>query len=227
MSEIKLGIYNLVDSYLEKKANEKESRDYLGGSIIGKECSRALWYDFYSPKKITHPRVNRIFDLGNLIEDYVISLLKGAGLTVYESDENGEQFGFVDGHIAGHIDGVVTGLPESSKPHLLEIKSANSKRFKEFQDKGYKSNKTYWTQVQVYMFKMGLERALVAVMNKDNCELYFERIELDKKFAERQLLRAKEIVKLKEEPVRPYSKPTFYKCKFCDHREECWNLKEE
>jgi len=65
------------------------------------------------------------------------------------------------------------------------------------------------------MLKMGLENCLAVVINKNTCELYFERIKLDKKYAERVILRGKEIAKFdkKDIPIRKYSKSTFYKCK--------------
>lgn len=228
MTEIKLGIEKLIDDAIVKRAESKESRDYLGLSSIGTECSRELWYSFHQPEKITDPRLNRIFDLGNKIEDYLIELLREAGLTVYTHDENGNQFGIVDGLLAGHIDGVVVGLPESTKPHVLEFKSAKDSRFKEFVKNGYKSDAKYWAQVQTYMYYMKLENALVVIMNKDDCNLYFERIKLDKKFAERKILRGKEIAEMTDDiPARQYTKPTFYKCKFCNYNEKCWEGKDE
>lgn len=220
---IKTGVALLVDNAIEAKAMAKESRDYMGASGLGKDCSRQLWYSYHTPKPITDPRVNRIFQLGHTLEDMVVKWLRDAGLTVHTEMEDGEQFGFVDGVIAGHIDGVIEGLPESTKPHLLEIKSANSKRFKVFQNKGYKSDSVYWTQVQVYMLKMNLDRCLVIIINKDNCELYFERVTFDKQYAERKLLRGHEIAKLiNDPPIRPYSKSTFFRCRFCDFNKECW-----
>lgn len=224
MTDLKMGLALLVDKAIARKAEEKQHRDYMGASGIGTECSRQLWYSYHAPKQITDPRVNRIFDLGNSVEELVIGWLREAGLTVYEVDDNGDQFGFTDGPIAGHIDGVVIGLPESTKPHLLEVKSANAKRFKSFQDKGYKTDPKYWVQIQTYMLKMNLENGLVVVMNKDNCDLYFERVKLDKRFAERKLSRAKEIAALVDDPpIRQYSSKDYYKCKWCDHREECWS----
>lgn len=220
--EIKLGTLKLIDNALEKMAREKQSRDYLGASILGEECYRNLWYQYHTPKPIDDPRVNRIFRLGNVIEDEVIELLRMAGLTVYTEDENGEQFGFVDGNVAGHIDGVVVGLPESTKPHLLEIKSASSKNFKKFVKDGYKSNPKYIAQVQVYMLKMGLENCIAVVYNKDTSELYVERIKLKKREAQMYLSKGQSIVEMDEKPPRKYSSSTFFKCRFCNYNEECW-----
>ena len=227
MGVIKLGTAKILDDALVKRALSQKPRDYMGASGLGTECSRELWYSYHEPLPIDDPRLQRIFDLGNAIEDLVIQWLREAGFTVYTEDENGEQFGFIDEEVAGHIDGVILGIPESTKPHLLEVKSANAKRFKQFIEKGYKSDKKYWTQVHTYMKEMSLEKCLVVVVNKDNCDLYFERIDLDTKYADRQILRGKEIAKLKNDiPVRQYQSPTFYKCKWCNYRDKCWEARE-
>lgn len=219
------GTHKLVLDAIQRRIDSEEPREYLGGSILGTQCDRQLWYQYHDPKRDHPPRVQMIFDMGNNIEDYIIRLLRESGLTIYDQDANGNQFGFVDGFIAGHIDGVIVGLPESDKPHLLEIKSANNKRFGDFQKKGCQVVESkYWGQMHVYMHKMGLEKALLVVMNKDNCELYFERVTLDPKYADSLMLRGEELVaQANEKDVRKkYKKSTSFGCKFCNWKDRCW-----
>lgn len=223
MTELVTGTLRVIDHALTEAARAEDPRTYLGASIIGEECHRKLWYSFHQPKPILDPRVNRIFRLGNLIEDEIIAILRLAGFTVYTEQENGEQFGFIDGPIAGHIDGVIVGLPESSKPHLLELKSAKDKSWKEFVKEGYKKDRKYWAQVQIYMRKMGLERALVIVYNKDTSELYLERIKLEKRQADAYISKGKAIAEMESEPPRQYSSKTFFRCRFCDWADTCWS----
>jgi len=221
MSEIKLGTIKLIDDAIAKRVHSP--RDYMGASILGKECDRDLWYSYKKPKPVHDPRVQRIFDMGHIIEEYVVGLLREAGLSVYEKDEAGKQFGFIDGAIAGHMDGVVMGLTESTKPHLLEIKSANEKRFKDFEKKGVKKmSNEYWVQIHVYMQKFKLDKGLFVIMNKNTCELYFERVDYDKGVADVYLTRGHELVGQVEEPSRKYKSSTFFKCRFCNYNEECW-----
>lgn len=227
MTELVTGTLRQIDHAITEKARSEKPRTYLGASSIGEECHRKLWYSFHKPKPILDPRINRIFRLGNLIEDEIIALLREAGFTVYTEDENGEQFGFIDGPVAGHIDGVILGLPESTKPHLLELKSAKDKSWKEFVKKGYAKDPKYMAQVQIYMRKMNLENALVIVYNKDTSELYLERIKLKKRHADALISKGKAIAEMGSEPPRQYSSKTFYKCKLCDWKEECWNDMEE
>lgn len=211
-----------IDKAIEERAESHASRSYMGLSGIGEECDRKLWYSYHQPRKTTDARVNRIFDTGNMFEDLVIKWLKEAGFKIYEPPK-GEQFGGSDEMLAWHIDGVIEGLPESSKPHLLEIKSAKDSSFKKFQKEGCeKANINYFVQCLTYMEKEGLERALFIVVNKDTQELYMERIKASKMEARGYIERARDIAKSEIEPSRKYKNSAFFKCKFCDWREECW-----
>lgn len=215
---------DLLDQAIENRAESRESRKYMGLSGVGEVCDRKLWYSFKVPKKITNPRVNRIFDLGNSIEDLVIQWLRLAGFNVVDRDDDGRQFGGEDEMLAWHIDGVITGLPESSKPHLLEVKSANDDNYKKFVKDGLqKTNSKYYAQCQTYMHKEGLERALFIVVNKDTSEMYMERIRYNKMEAIYYINRAKEIAKMETEPERKYKTKAFFLCKFCQWSEDCWS----
>jgi hypothetical protein len=181
------------------------------------------------PKPVTDPRILRIFEMGDVIEKLVIDYLKYSGLSVNDRDESGNQFGFADEGIAGHADGIISGLPESSVGHLLEIKSYNYDRFMGLKRDGMvKSSQQYYVQMVVYMEKFNLEKGLFIAYCKDNSEIYIERVNANKMEATRYLNRGKTILTKKEaeDLPRAYSHKSFYKCKFCDWREECWKKKQ-
>ena len=68
-------------------------RTHLGASLIGGECSRALWYGFrWATKPKFSGRILRLFNRGHLEEARFISLLLMIGCTVYQQDEKGNQF---------------------------------------------------------------------------------------------------------------------------------------
>lgn len=225
MTVVPLGTHKVLLDSIQKRIDAETPRNYLGASVLGTQCDRQLWYTWHQPKREHGPRIQMIFDMGNNIEDYIIGLLRDAGLTVHEKDSNGKQFGFKDGFIAGHIDGVIEGLAESKQPHLLEVKSANKSRFKTFQDKGCQiAEPKYWGQCHTYMFKMKLKKCLFVVMNKDTCDLYFERITLDAKYADNLMLRGEELIAENDcnNTKRRYKKSTSFGCKFCNWKSECW-----
>jgi len=222
MSKTTDEIARLVDEALLKDV--KEHRTYMGVSGIGVECSRQLWYSYFRPKAVDSAKVIRIFGMGHALEPIIIGWLKKAGLTIFTEDSKGEQFGFEEGVIAGHIDGVVLGVPFALKiPHLLEIKTANKFRFQEFVKNGFCSDEKYKAQVHVYMYKMKLTRCLAVVLNKDSQEIYYEIIELDEFYAISILNRAKEVAELEEMPGRKYPNKSFFKCQYCNWKQECWS----
>jgi CRISPR/Cas system-associated exonuclease Cas4 (RecB family) len=208
-----------IDAYLIKETEKKSPRTYLGGSAIGKECDRQIWYEYYQPIKNDNPRVERIFLLGHLMESLVLAMLKHAGYTVYHETDDGHQFGGEDEEIGWHCDGVIM---YHDTPHLLEIKSASDKRFNEMVKKGVRlSDPVYYTQMQVYMHYLELDKGLFVVMNKNNSELHMEVIEYNAIEAKYAINRGKEIVR-NEIPDRKYISKSFYKCAYCVYKEICW-----
>jgi len=221
------GILAQIDKALEIRTRGEKKRDYLGASQLGEECARKIWYGINRPRAPIEPRVQRIFDMGNMLEDYLIKILIESGLEVWDTDKaTGKQYGFVDGPIKGHCDGVIQGIPESNKPHLLEIKSAKNSRFNEMKKHGIESsNYQYWIQAHVYAYKLKLDKILFLVYNKDTSELYMERDNANHILAEGMIKKGKEIVAMEDPPDRAYHSSTFYKCKWCDHSKECWDGK--
>lgn len=216
-------IQQRIDDAIMAIVNSKTPRNYLGCSSIGEECDRKVWYSFHEPMKIEDPRVHRIFDLGHLLESYCISMLKHAGYEVFHDDGSG-QYGFTDEEVAGHIDAV---LMIDDTPYLLEIKSANDKRFAEMVKDGVAiSDPVYYTQMQTYMRYMNLDHALFMAINKNTSALHMEVVKYEKIKADYAINRGKEIIRgEKEEAQRKYSSSAFYKCKFCNYRSKCWGEK--
>ena len=116
-------------------------RAYLGGSEIGEECRRMLWYRFRHVRKATFPgRILRLFETGSYEENRIVHNLRAVGVTVHAVDPNtGSQFEYIacDGHFKTHFDGVVLGLFEAPKTwHLFAAKSSNTKQFAHLQKHG-------------------------------------------------------------------------------------------
>jgi len=217
------GTLHKIDDALTRRPDKK--RSYLGASELGYPCDRRVWYSYHMPEKreAIPPRVKRIFDMGHMIEEYVLDLLKDAGIIVWGEKPDGTQFGFKDDEIRGHADGIVKGIPESDQPHLLEIKSMNKSNFAKCEKRGIESEfYHYFIQMQIYMLKLELKNGLFISYCKDNSELYTERIKLDKMKAEFYLKRGKELVIENKTPDRKFKSSAYFECKFCPFKEECW-----
>ena len=210
----------VVDRAIETVGAKKKPRRYLGMSEIGDECSRRLWLKFHGgfvPK--FSAQMLRRFEMGHIIERCVVRDLKKAGYKV-----SGRQKVFKDfkDKFKGHCDGIVEGLEESSKPHILEVKSASDKWFKDFLKNGMMSNPKYSGQHHCYLGYEGLDRGYFVLENKDNSQRYQERVKFDRSIFERMREKARLIIESKSPPTGISERPDWFQCRFCDLNNDQW-----
>jgi len=218
---------NAIYAAWKAKGDAEESRGYLGASIIGHACERYLWYCFrQATKEDIGGRIYRLFNTGDIEEARIVEDLRMIGCTVHEVDPNtGQQFEISEfgGHFSGHTDGALVGLPEAPKTwHLLEAKSHNNKSFVALEKKGVKKSKPqHYSQMQAYMGKQGLKRALYFAVNKDTDELYCERVHFDQAHYDLLMEKARRIITQNQIPPRLSDRPDYYQCGWCDAKEIC------
>jgi len=217
--EINLSIASKIDAFHEEKI--EVLRSHMGVSGIGNECERAIWLSFrWVMKPKFSGRILRLFRRGHLEENNVIMDLKNIGIYVHDQQRRVN----FNCHVSGSIDGLIKGgVPEAEKTeHLLEIKTYNDKRFLKLKKEGVqKSDPTYYTQCQVYMLGLGIDRALFYAVNKNTDEIHTERLHLDKDFAVKAVDRAKKIAISDRLPHPLSTDPTWYKCKMCNYHSFC------
>ena len=208
-------IYKTTKRELEKGVIIADKRPYLGMSILGHHCSRYLWLTFrWAYTETYSKRLHRLFQRGHREEEVIISLLNEIGIKCLKTQTE-YVTGF--GHIKGHSDGVVIGVIEAPKtPHVLECKTANDKSFKKVQSQANleKSNIIYYCQTQLYMKHEKLPRCLFIMVNKNDDNLYVERVRYNKDTANLFENRGVSIV-LSPLPNKVKYPKTYYKCKRC------------
>jgi hypothetical protein len=228
----------LLDEALLEEQKLKPKRNYLGASRLGAECSRALQYEFMGRDSAHSAKILRVFEVGHLFEELVIQWLRLTGFEILTKDSNGNQFAFsaARGRIAGHIDGVVVAAPSALNlacPMLFEAKSMNNKSWQETVKKGIVLSKpTYAAQIALYQAYMeenfsGISQnpCLFTAVNKDTSELYHELVPFDGELAQRISDKAVNIIRATEAREllpRAFASSDVYSCKFCPHKEECW-----
>lgn len=219
-------------------------RGHMGASMLGDECARKVWYNFRWTTKPKFPgRVLRLFNRGHLEEGRVIALLLMIGTQVWQQDANGKQFriSWAEGHAGGSGDGVGKGIPDldAALPFVLEFKTHGEKSFIElagklnewrayvegtgrFTGKGVRECKPeHYTQMQLYMRKMGLTCALYVAVNKNTDDLYMEIIYLNPEYADQYIDRGEHLVWRTDAPKKINTSAGFFKCRFCDERPVC------
>ena len=185
-------------------------------SSLGDKCHRRLWLQYHKGFREVFPaRMLRLFGMGCIIEKIVVHDLRAAGFRVTGRQKTFKAF---KGKLRGHCDGIIECLPESNKPHILEIKSASDKSFREFQTKGLSGHSyadKYVAQLHLYMGYAGLDRALFIVENKNDQSRYMERVRFDKEqFVELQA-KADAIFTATAPPKGISDRTDWYECKFC------------
>ena len=211
--------------YILNMTNIEEGRRSrrIGMATLGGKCTRAMWLKFrwarYSP--LLNRRVRRIFRIGDAIEDLVIAELTDIGMIITKQQEPVEGWG---GHIFGYTDGRVTNVPEAPKTeHLLEVKSMNDRNFQQLKKKGVKLSKfEHYIQMQAYMGKLELTRALYAVYNKNDSEIYIERVHFDRSDYKHAMSRAVDVVSSETMPPNIINDPKNFACKWCDFIPICY-----
>ena len=205
-------------------------RDHLGASGIGAECSRAIWYSWrWATRARFTGRLLRLFQTGHLAEERFAIDLRSAGIQVMTVDpDTGKQWLCRDesGHFGGSADGVGVGFPEAPKAwHVTEFKTHSAKSFASLTKDGVeKSKPQHFTQMQIYMHLLGIERAAYLAVNKDTDDLYFERVRYDAEAALRLVAKAHRIIASENPPERISADPTWFQCKFCQHHAVCRHL---
>lgn len=224
----------LIDKAIDRQ--EERPRDYLGGSSIGKPCSRWLQYEYLgAPKdedKGLTARVRRIFHRGHQGEDWVIQWMIDAGFNVRTRGKDGRQFGFedCDGRFKGHIDGVVIEGPDGFKyPALFENKVLGAKGFANLVKHGLaKAYPEYAAQVATYQAYLQLAEnpAFFVALNADTMDLHLELVPFDMATAQACADKAASILLAcdhGETLPRIASDPNSFACRFCSFKQRCWD----
>jgi hypothetical protein len=217
-------IPHMKDAY---RAEEEGFRSHLGASVIGKPCARQIWYGFRWAKRPKFAaKMVRLFNRGHLEEARFIAMLLAIGVQVYQQDANGNQYRISDvgGHFGGSGDGIGVGIPDlaPNQPCVLEFKTHGEKPFKKLVTQGVKEAKPeHYTQMQIYMRKMGIPAALYAAVNKNTDEIHLEMVYLDAIHADQMIDRGRQIIMMRVAPEKLNDSPGWYECTYCEMKDVC------
>lgn len=225
--EIGKAIAAEVDRVYAENHTEKP-RKHLGASVIGDECSRAVWYGFRWFKfERFGGRMLRLFQRGHAEETRIIEWLRSIGAIVYDKDpQTGKQWltSLFGGHFGGSCDALLSNLERFHLPGwgVLECKTHNEKSFELVKKKGVASSKlTHYIQTQIYMNRFGCAWGLYCAVNKNTDEIYFEVILAKPEMAEAYLKRALDIITVAQPPRRISNNSSWWVCKLCDFHDIC------
>jgi hypothetical protein len=173
-------------------------RDYLGASIAGDECARAIQYAWWCTPDLP-ARVQLIFDRGHAFEALIKAQLVRAGFAF--APPEALEFVALDGHLKGHADGIIIAGPALpgvylAFPCVFECKALNAKNWRAVNKDGFvKTFPRYATQVALYQhFLDKTSPALITCVNSDTCEVLHLALPFDAVRARGAVERAEAIV---------------------------------
>ena len=219
-------ISGLIFKALED-SQDRDPRGHLGCSIIGRECDREIWYTWRWAKSPDFPgRILRLFRRGHEEEPNVVKDLRSLGAEVHDAEPTpGQQFRVTDigGHLGGSLDGAIANVPGFGPTWMvLEIKTSGSKPFAKLVKDGVEKTKPeHFAQMMLYMRGTGMKKALYLAVCKDNDDIYTEVVDFDKATADAAFEKAKGIVEATKPPSKISDNPSWWKCKFCNHKPHC------
>lgn len=207
----------IYDYYV--RINSDWRRPHLGASIIGRNCSREIWYSF---RWVQAPgfdgRMLRLFETGQRFEDRICSELEWIGIKITER----QKVIVIFQHFGGSIDGLGEGFEESKKVHLLEFKTHNQKSFDKLLNHGVAETKPeHVVQMNIYMGGLKKDRAYYIAENKNTSEIYAERIKYDATIYNTNVAKAHEIIDSPVPMPRICDNPARFACQFCNYKLLC------
>ena len=222
----------ITDALLEVSATLRRPQFPPLGISVGVAadvCPRRLWYGVHWVQALSTPggRLARIFERGNLEEGRIIAELRAIGCDVIQFDAQGKQFKIRLGNewVRGKVDGLInSGVPGAEKSrHVLEIKTANDKSWKRVFSQGIETAEpNHHAQVQLAMHFFKIKRGLYISVNKNDENIYTERVKYDRDLCETLVGRALDISRSNVPPLRPFKNKDSWQCKFCNFASVCW-----
>ncbi len=208
----------LIERFLERETEEKKIGRYYP-SEIGR-CLRNLYYSYKYPVKVK-PRLLKIFELGNIMHDFVVKVLKSEKIPEIElvDYEIPIEMKIDDFTVSGRIDDLIL-VKRDNRKVLIEVKSCKDIR------NVAKPQNSHMIQLQFYMHATGIKEGILLYIDKTTLETKSFRLEYDPFWAELIVERFRRLHKalVNDELPLPEAKiveEIRWMCNFCEYREKC------
>lgn len=209
----------MVDNFLKREYKPKGIGNYYP-SEIGM-CLRKIWYSYKYPQEIK-PDLLKIFEVGNIIHDFVVKVLKSEKNPDVELLKT--EFPFKeeidDFTISGRVDNLIL-IKLSGKNVLVEVKSTpDINMVKEASPHNV-------VQLQLYMYFTGIHDGILLYVDKKNLQSKVFKIEYNEPDALKIIERFRKLHACLKRNIMPdpearESKNTIWMCRYCEYFEKCY-----
>lgn len=217
----------MLKEKLESLKIERQTRGYIGASVLGHSCDRYIWLNKLPELKYEIDfKTSYIFDMGNATESFLLESIKLLGDVEILDTQTELKLPYVE----GHVDGIIK--INGDDLYILEAKSMKKEYFTKLEKKGvFETHFSYWIQCQIYLYiaikilNQPIKGVILLVMNKNDSSLYQEIINLSEDQAPLFVDKAKRLFDMQEMPLGLYSAnemPNF-QCIRCFFKDFCYN----
>ncbi len=208
----------LIERFLKREISVKKIGRYYP-SEIGR-CLRNLYYSYKYPMEIK-PRLLKIFELGNIMHDFVVRVLESEKISEielidYEIPINVKIDDFI---ISGRVDDLIL-LKTDGRKILVEVKS-----HKDIRTLSGPQN-THLIQIQFYMHATGIKEGILLYIDKATLDTKSFYVKYDEHWSKLILERFRMLHRaLKENQLpKPEAKlipELTWMCNYCEYKEKC------
>ena len=208
----------MIDNHIAREHKPKSIGRYYPSEVGN--CIRKVWYSYKHPVELK-PEVVKIFQLGNIMHEFVVEVLKSEknkGVQLLQS-EVPLKIETPEFTISGRVDDLVL-VKESGKTVVVEVKSTKSIDFVR------EASESHVMQLQLYMHATGIHNGIVLYVDKGNLQSKQFEVKYSKRKVEETMERFKELHQLLLNDLLPVdeAKRTQGKqwmCRFCEYEEKC------
>lgn len=208
----------VIDAFLKREYRPKGLGKYYP-SEAGL-CLRKTWYSYKYPSE-TEPDLLKVFEMGNIVHDFVVQVLKSEkspDVSLLES-EFPFKVDVEDFQISGRVDNLIK-VKASGKIMLVEVKSTKDLKYVK------EASPHNINQLQLYMHFTGVHNGILLYIDKGNLKTKTFDIPYSEEEALKIIERFKTLHKhLKEktlpEPEARAHEKLNWMCKLCEYRERC------
>jgi CRISPR/Cas system-associated exonuclease Cas4 (RecB family) len=209
----------LIDDYVYRENRPKTVGRYYP-SEAG-TCIRKVWYSYKYPTQIKTDLL-KIFEMGNVMHDFIIRVLKSDKMKDIELLKSELPFKLqMDNFlISGRVDNVLL-VKSSGKTIVVEVKSSGMLKAVN------KPQRHNVIQLQLYMYATGIHNGLLVYLEKNTLQAKVFDIAFDELMVKDILNRFNELHEhLITNTVPPAeakitSSDIGWMCRFCEYKEKC------
>lgn len=211
-----MNIQTLIDEGLNQKREEKgkvyEQTSWHPSSLGSCLCGVYLQRIGEEPVEDFDARILRVFEMGNLIEEFVLDQIEAAGHELDRQTRVKDQ----ELDISGKVDGVFkeTGYP-------IEIKSCNSRKFT-WMRKQKGPDHHHKMQLWIYLYLLQRDKGTLVYVSKDDLRIGQYDVYLNTPDLKKEVLKELDILKRAwEQKLPPEPRTEGWQAKYCRFHKKC------